>query len=262
MEAGKIKFMRLCHEELSREKVRDGIGLLAEKRLHGLLKRWIVDDPACHEVKVTGKGEKPRKFVADVLTSQGEIFEVQTGKLYPLHRKLAFYMEETEHPVVVVHPLYSIKYISWLDPETGEVTARKKSPLHETPLHALAELKPYIAYIGSPRFSLCLPLLEVDEYRFLDGWSRDKKRGSHRYELMPMALLDTCYLCTPADYASLFPESDTLHVPFTAKRFAKASRLRGYALYDALAVFEALGVIEKCGREGRAALYRKVSDGT
>ena len=257
MQAGKINFLRLLGEELSRQKVRDGIGLLAEKRLHGLLKRWVVDDPACHEVKIVGEGEKPRKFVADVLTPEGEIVEVQTGKLYPMREKLAFYMEQTSYRVTVLHPIYAIKYISWLAPHSGEVTARKKSPLHETPLHALAELKPFIPYLGNARFSLCLPALEVEEFRLLDGWGGGGKRGSHRFELMPLSLLDTYYFSTMGDYAALFPENEEFRAPFTAKAFGKTTRLRGYALYDALAVFEALGVIERCGKQGRATLYQK-----
>ncbi|MBE6604948.1 MAG: hypothetical protein E7639_04500 [Ruminococcaceae bacterium] len=257
MEMGKIRFMRIAGEELSREKLRDGIGLLAEKRLHSVLKRWVHDDFSCHEIKIEGTGTRPRKFVADVLLPSGEIYEVQTGKLYPMRTKLAFYMEETTHPVTVLRPLLAVKYVSWLDNETGKVTSRKKSPKKQTPLHALAELKPFLSYIGSPRFSLCLPLLEVDEYRLLDGWGKGGKRGSHRYELIPLALLDTVYLREKADYVALFPTDERLDRPFTAKTFGKVSRLGGYALYDALAVFEALDVIEKCGKEGRAALYRK-----
>jgi len=258
MEAGKIRFLRLVTEELSREKVRDGIGLLAEKRLHGLLKRWVAEDSTCHEVKIVGKGQKQRKFVADVLTPEGEIVEVQTGKLYPMREKLVFYMEQTAYRVTVLHPIFAIKYISWLDPHSGEVTARKKSPLRQTPLHALAELKPFVSYLGNPRFSLCLPALEVEEFRLLDGWGRGGKRGSHRFELMPLSLLDTYYFSTVGNYAALFPENEEFCAPFTAKSFGKVTRLRGYALYDALAVFEALGVIERCGKEGRATLYKKI----
>ncbi len=258
MEEGKIRFSRLLGEELLREKVRDGIGLLAEKRLHGLFKRWVVDDAACHEVKIVGRGERPRKFVADVLTPEGRIVEVQTGKLYPLHKKLSFYMEQTDHPVTVLHPIFATKYVSWIDRESGEVVSRKKSPLHQTPLHALAELRPFIPYLGTERFSLCLPMVVVEEFRLLDGWGKGGKRGSHRFELIPMELLDTYCLHTVADYAALFPEAEALNVPFTAKSFGRVSRLRTYAIYDALAVFEALGVIERCGKEGRATLYRKI----
>ena len=97
-----LSFARLCHEELSREKVREGIGLLEEKRLHSVLKRWICDDFETHEQKVPGRGEKSRKFVADVLTKSGEIFEIQTADLYPMKKKIEFYMSETDHPVTVV----------------------------------------------------------------------------------------------------------------------------------------------------------------
>ena len=256
MEAGKITFARLCLEELSRTKVRDGIGLLAEKRLHGVLKRWVWDDAACHEQNVPQRDGKITRFVADVLTPLGEIFEIQTGSLYPMQHKLAFYMEKTDFKVTVVHPLIGRKFISWMDPATGEVTTRRRSPLREDALTALAQLRPYVDHLGSPRFSLLLPQIEVDEYRLLDGWSRDKKRGSHRYELMPMALLDTFVLQDLQDYISLFPAE--MPQEFTAKAFGKQTRLRGYDLYNALAVFEALGVIEKCGKSGRATLYRKL----
>ncbi len=254
---GKAGFLRLCHEELFREKERDGIGLLAEKRLHSVLKRWLCDDFSCHEVSVFDKDGKKSRFVADVLTSEGTIFEVQTSKLYPMRKKLAFYMEQTDHDVVVVHPLMAQKYITWINTECGTASPRKKSPQHQTALWGIAELKPFLSYLGDPRFSLLLPLLEVEEFRLLDGWGKGGKRGSHRYELMPLSLLDACHLKAREDYAALFPENEVFSTPFTAKAFGKHTRLRGYALYDALAVFEGLGVIEKCGKDGRAALYRK-----
>ena len=138
MEAGKITFARLCLEELSRTKVRDGIGLLAEKRLHGVLKRWVWDDESCHEQNVPQRDGKITRFVADVLTPFGEIFEIQTADLYPMRQKLAFYMEQTDFKVTVVHPLIGRKFISWMDPATGEVTTRRRSPLREDALTALA----------------------------------------------------------------------------------------------------------------------------
>lgn len=255
---GKIRFLRLAHEELSRIKTRDGIGLLAEKRLHSTLKRWICEDTRCHEVKITGKGEKKRRFVADILTKNGEIFEVQTGKLYPIRAKIHFYMTETDYHVTLLHPLLREKWICWLNIETGEATARKKSPLHETALHALAQCKPFLPYLGTKRFSICLPALEAEEFRLLDGWGRKGKRGSHRYELIPLALLDTLSLKERTDYVALFPTDARLNTPFTAKTFGKIAHLKGYDIYNALAVFEGLDVIKKSGTEGRAALWQKI----
>ncbi len=254
--AEELSFERLCHEELSRKKTRDGIGLLEEKRLHSVLKRWLCDDFTAHEQKVAGRGEKKRKFVADVLTRDGRIFEIQTGKLYPLREKIAFYMEETDHPVTVVHPLVGEKHVCWLDPETGEMTARNKSPKKQTPLDALAQLKPFLPYLGSDRFSLLLPVIKAEEFRLLDGWGKAGKRGSHRYELLPTALIEVHRFTACADYLALLPADLPEH--FTAKEFGKLTRLRGFALYDALAVFEGLGALQKDGHRNRATLYRKL----
>ncbi len=251
--AEELRFSRLCHEELSRDKVRDGIGLLEEKRLHSILKRWICDDFTTHEQKVPGRGEKTRKFVADVLTHDGEIFEIQTGDLYPMRRKIEFYMTETDHTVTVVHPLIGKKQILWLHPENGEITPAR-SPLREGVLHGIAQLKPFLPYLATPRFHLVFPVIEAEEYRLLDGWGRGGKRGSHRYELLPRALTEVYRLSTREDFCAHFPE---MPAEFTAKEFGKSTRLGGYDLYDALAVFEGLGIIKKCGTRARATLWNK-----
>ncbi len=251
--AEELRFSRLCHEELSREKERDGIGLLEEKRLHSILKRWVSDDFETHEQKITGQGEKPRRFVADVLTKDDEIFEIQTADLYPMQKKIEFYLSETDHTVTVVHPLIGKKEILWMHPETGEIT-KARSPLREGVLHGVAQLKAFIPYLDTPRFRLIFPVIEAQEYRLQDGWGKGGKRGSHRYELLPRALIEVYRLSTREDFCAHFPE---VPAEFTAKEFGKSTRLRGYDLYDALAVFEGLGIIEKCGTRARAALWRR-----
>ena len=254
--AEELRFSRICHEELSREKVRDGIGLLEEKRLHSILKRWICDDFNTHEQKVPGRGEKSRKFVADVLTPNGEIFEIQTAALYPMRKKIEFYLTETDHNITVVHPLIGKKEILWIHPKTAEIT-KSRSPLREGVLHGVAQLKAYIPYLCNGRFHLVFPVMEAEEYRLLDGWGKGGKRGSHRYELLPRALVEVYRLSTREDFAAHFPK---MPAEFTAKEFGKSTRLGGYALYDVLAVFEGLGIIEKCGTRARATLWRKVEE--
>ena len=252
--AEEMTFLRLCGEELSREKLRDGIGLLEEKRLHSVFKRWVCDDFACHEQKVAGRGEKKRKFVADVLTHEGEIFEIQTAKLYPLAKKMEFYMQQTDHKVTVVHPLIQKKQIFWMQPDTGEIAKPTRSTLRQTPLHGIAQLRPFLPYLQTGRLALWLPAIEVEEYRLLDGWGKGGKRGSHRYELIPVKLFEVYRLQSREDYLAHLPE---LPGEFTAKEFGKLTRLRGYDLYNALAFYEGLEALEKCGKRGRAALYRR-----
>lgn len=253
--AEELSFLRICHEELSRDKARRSIGLLEEKRLHSTLKRWICDDFSTHEQRIEGQDEKKRKCVADILTKDGRIYEIQTGKLYPLAAKLAFYIEKTEHPVTVVHPLIGKKHVNWLDPHTGEVSARNRSPLREGPLCAIAQLKPFLPYLESGRLSVLLPVIEAEEFRLLDGWSKNGKRGSHRYELLPTSLLEVYRLCAREEYLAALPQA--LPATFTAREFGKHAKLQRHAIYGALAVYEGLGIVEKCGMLGKAALYRR-----
>ena len=164
-------------------------------------------------------------------------------------------MNETDHRVTLVHPLARVKYISWLNPETGELVKRNKSPFSETPRNGIAELRPFLPFLEDPRFSVLFPLVELEEFRLLDGWGRGGKRGSHRYELIPLSLYDTCMVTCGADIMAYFP--DGLPEEFVSKDFQKATRLAGYALYDTLAIYETLGAIERCGKRGNAYLYRK-----
>ena len=197
--------------------------------------------------------EKKWEKCYSVLTPDGEIIEIQTGELYPLARKIAFYMEQTDHRITLVHPLIAEKQISWLEPETGELVSRAKSPKKDSVLSGIALLKPFLPYLGDPRFTLLFPFVELEEYRLLDGYGKTRKLRSHRYELIPLALRDCASLCAREDYLSYFPTD--LPESFTAKVFAKHTRLRGYALYDALAVFEGLGAIARAGKEGRSTLF-------
>lgn len=253
--ADEIAFLRYCNEELSRVKTRDGIGMYEEKRLHSVLKRWLYDDFSAHEQKVTGKNEEKRKFVADVLTPEGEIFEIQTGDLYPLRDKIKFYLEKTDYRVTVVHPIIAQKHVNWLDPETGEIEKRNKSPHHETPLHGVAQLRHFAACLDHPRFALLLPVISAEEFRLLDGWGNGGKRGSHRYELLPTALLDVQRYTSSADYLATFP---ALPDTFTSKEFSKLTHLRGRLLYNAIALFVTLGGAVEDGKEGRAKRYRRI----
>ncbi len=253
--ADSLRFSRLCHEELSRAKARESIGLLEEKRLHSVLKRWLCDDFSAHEQKIEGRGEKKRKFVADVLTAEGQIFEIQTGSLYPLQKKIAFYLEQTDLDITVVHPLLGAKRICWISPESGEIVKQGRFFKKEGLPHGIAALRYLVEHLQNPRFHVLFPVIRAEEFRLLDGWSADGKRGSHRYELIPTELLDLYHLRSPADYAACLPDTPPT---FTASEFSRITHLRRYDLSFALTVFTAVGVLEKAGARGRATLYRRI----
>lgn len=254
--AGKATFYRIAAEELSREKARGSIGLLAEKRLHSVFKRWVTEDFACHEVRVRGENNPKRCAVADVCLPGGEIAEIQTGALYPLCRKTEFYLKETDCSVTLIHPVITEKRVSWISPEDGGVSAGRKSPKKETVLNTAGQLKPFAQYFETGRFEVWFPLIRAEEYRLADGWGRGGKRGSHRFERIPTELSEVVVLRGVRDLIPFLPES--LPRRFTAKEFAaRAKPLGGFALYDLLALLCAGGVLQKTGKEGRSNIYEK-----
>lgn len=231
------------------------IGVLGEKSLHSILKRFITEDESAYEVPIRSRsGEVVHKYVADVCT-ENKIFEIQTGGFYPLIPKISYYLSETDYDVTVIHPIPMIRYKSWIDPESGELKSRTRSPKIGRAEDALRELFWLREMLQSPRLHVTLLFLEEEEYRYLDGWSYDKKRGSNRCERVPIALLGRVDLASREDYAAFL--SPELPEEFVASEFGAMLGLRGRAVYAALRVFLSLGFFEENGLRGRSVLYRR-----
>ena len=250
------------------------IGTLREKRLHAAIKLYLCPDETCHERPVAdmlaaadsldGQGTTvaKRRMVADIL-ADGRIFEVQTGGFFPLKEKIAWYLTHTPCHITVVHPIPAVRYLSWINPEDGSIISRRKSPKRGRVKDVAKELYWLSEFIGDPRFTLRLLLIELEEYRMADGWSRDGKRGSNRYERFPTALLGDVTLSTPADYAAYFlpaalssPDADGVCPVFTAADYAKLTGIRGKATYSTIHLLERLGLIaETEERVGRSRAY-------
>lgn len=241
------------------------IGTLREKRLHAALKTYLCADETCHERPVADllcggadDDQKARRMVADILCD-GHILEIQTGGFFPLRDKVAWYLAHTPCHVTVVHPIAAVRYLSWINPADGTILSRRRSPKRGRVRDVARELYWLSDFIGDPRLSVRILLVELEEYRMADGWSHDGKRGSNRYERFPTALLGDVTFTTAADYAAYFlpttltiPDEDGAPVPFTTADYARATGIRGRATYGMLHLLERLGLIaeteEKVGR--------------
>lgn len=246
------RFARVCRDvtatPLPSDRAYEGeIGTYNEKRMHVILKRFVCEDESTHEIPV-GK-----RYIADILCD-GEIYEIQTGSLLPLKKKLGYYIENTDHHVTVVHPVAVEKRKIWIDTESGESHPTRKS--RGSVQDETAELVYISELISSGRVSVWLLLIGEEEYRFLDGWSRDKKRGSNRYERLPTEIFDEIALSVPEDYAVLLP--DGLPECFTAAEYARAAKQRmGRRVYMALAALTNVGVLENAPKRGRASVWKR-----
>lgn len=227
------------------EKKKGGIGELAEKSLHQLLKRCYASESAHQEVPLG-------RYIADVYDGE-RIVEIQTGGMARLLPKLREFL--TIAPVTVVYPMTRIKYLSWIDPETGELTKPRKGPKQGRPIEALHELYPLRELLLDPRLTVELLLFDLDEYRLLCGYSKDRKKGSVRSERIPRSLAGRYILREARDYAALLPSMELLPNSFTAAELRKAVKLQSRPTYSAIHLLETLGLLCAKGKQGRAMLY-------
>ena len=241
----KERFDLLC-KQTSLPQNRSGIGTLGEKTLHAVIKNYFEPDFGRHEVKI-------RCYVADIVNDCG-IIEIQTHGFQALRKKLETFL--TLRPVTVVYPIAQTKWLRWIDAESGEITKKRKSPKTGLPCDACFELYKIKQLLKHPNLRLCLLLLELEEYRYLNGWSSDKKRGSVRCERIPVALKEEIYIRTCADYACFLPEA--LPSPFTTKDFAKATKRLPSSAQKAVHVLHYLGVVRRVGKQGNFYLYETI----
>ena len=256
------RFKALCEMISEMELCGEGIGTYSEKRLHKTLKNFFCEDTDCHEVRIKPDGSIGDKgdsgkggYIADIFR-EGEIIEIQTGSFYSLKAKLKFYLEQTDYIVTVVHPIAAVKYLSWIDTESGSITSRRRSPKKGSVTDALPELYWLSDMLDNERLHFCFPILEIEELRLLDGWSRDKKRGSNRYERIPTALLDM--ECVPGQKVPLLIPEDLPH-EFTRSEFSKLTGLKGRKLYNAITLLCNVGSVEKGEKRGSKLVFcRKI----
>ena len=243
MELSRARFYRVVTEAAEEEHRRGGIGTYREKKLHLILKNCFEEDPACQEVPTAG-------FIADIRRGD-EITEIETAGFSGLCPKLAAYLPD--YRVRLVHPLAGKKYVSWIDPETAEISPRRLSPKKESAYDLLFELVRILPYVRDPGLRVLGPVLEVEEYRLADGWGRGGKRGSHRYERISADLCGIIELTTDDDYRRFIP--DSLPDAFTVRAFSEAARIGERKARAVMKVMERRGVLVPLGKAGRAMLW-------
>ena len=96
-------------------------------------------------------------------------------------------------------------------------------------------------------------LFRSDEYRLLNGWSKNKKRGSSRYDRMPIALYDEILIERKEDFAQFVPYE--IEEPFTVKEFAKTAGIHRELASVAVPLLMNMGILTRVGKRGREYIY-------
>lgn len=244
----KQKFEKICLELKTAARADFGIGTYSEKTIHRALKHFFCPDTDFHEV---GLGS----FVADALVGN-TIYEIQCAGLFPLKKKLAYYLDHTDKQIKIVCPVLTAKRVIWVDPADGSMSAPRKSPVGHGKMRVLPELIYLLEHLKFERVSLLIVGLSADDYKLLDGKGNDKKRGATRMERIPGELVYMETLSSKEDIASFFLPED-LPKEFVAADFSRLTNLRRRTLSAALKALCYLEIIEIIGKQKKAICYRR-----
>lgn len=239
-----ILFREACEKIIDIEREKNGIGTLREKTLHAVLKKYYEPNEEKQEIRIKG-------YVADIYGEDG-IIEIQTRGFNQLRKKLEVFLSLDK--VTIVYPVPHTKWLQWINQETGETSVKRKSPKTGSPYLIFPELYRIKEFLKHPNLSLCIPLINVQEYRLLDGWSQDRKKGSSRYDRIPIDLIDEVRIGSIEEYYKLLPLG--LEETFSTKEYQKAAKVSLKNAGIALNILFYIGIVEKVGKKGNLILYQ------
>ncbi len=240
------RFAECSAKALTTQRHQSGIGTLGERLLHLILKNFFEPDTDCQEQKVG-------RFVADIKNADG-ITEIQTRAFGSMRKKLTAFTKE--HHVNVVFPIATQKCIIKINPDSGELSERRKSPKHGKPWDILYELYALRPIMPLDNVTFTLVFCEMDEFRVTGIKSLGRRRNAVRYERIPTSLVDILVLETPEDMEVLIPPN--LGDSFSSAEFAKAAKMTPRTSGYAIRTLVSLGVIEHTETKGKAYIYKKV----
>ena len=222
-----------------------GIGRLSEKSLHKILKLYIEPDERCHEVEILGS-------YADVLNSDG-IYEIQTRAAWRLSAKLTKLLQISR--VTVVIPVITENRIRWLDKETGEISEGRKSNKTENFYTALGEIYQLREFLDKRNFEVRLIFLKTEDFRYLDGYDKTKRKGATKIDKIPTELVSEILLSSFEDYRAQLP--DTLCEIFLEKDLRRIAKYPARISSAVVGVLKRTDALRQVGTVGRAHLYTK-----
>lgn len=237
------RFQEVKEKMLGEQRLRASIGTLSEKTTHMILKNYYEPDVDKQEIPIGN-------YVADIFTGQ-EIIEIQSAGFGKLRDKLEAFLPE--YPVTIVHPIPHIKWLIWIDEETGALSTPHKSPKKGNVYDAFLELYRIRDYLADRHLTVKLLLLELEEYKLLNGYGKNKKIRASKYDRIPLNIIKEIVIERPEDLIQFVPLD--LEESFTKKQFAKAVHIDERMASLAIKLYQYYGMMEQVGKDGKAYLY-------
>ena len=169
-----------------------------------------------------------------------------------MKNKLAAFLEDFE--VTIVYPIALTKYLIWIDPNTGQVQPARKSCKKGHLYQVVPELYSIREYLSNPHLHFQICFIEMEEYKLLDGYGKDKKLKATKTDRFPTKLLGEFWMNTKEDMLSMLPME--LPETFTSKDLRLASGCNQEQAQILLTLLHRENLIERCGKQGRYYQYK------
>lgn len=222
------------------------IGTLSEKSIHSIIKRYIEPNIEYHEIKVGN-------YIADI-KKDNQIHEIQTQNFKKLVPKIDYYLENTIK-TTIVYPLIERRYINWVNPTTQNIEERRKSSHIGVIQDMFKELYWIIDYIKNPLIELDIILIDVEEYKYLDGYGQNSKRRATKIDKVPTVIKETIKIKSVNDLKIFIP--DTLkEKEFTSADYIKHTKCNKRWVGSGLKMLREYNIIKIVRKEGNKFVYR------
>ena len=216
--------------------------MLAEGPLHAALKALLASPGDRVEVPVG-------RFVIDLVRSDGELVEVQTGGFGALGAKLDALLDD--HRMRIVYPVAAERRIIRID-EHGQVLGTRRSPKRATAVAVFDRLVAFPSLLTHPNLTIEVLLLREDHVRG-PGPTTTRRRTRDPGQRRLVDVLDRITLRTTEDILAVLPPLPP--EPFTTRELADVLGCGTVLAQRTLYCLRAVGIVDAAGKRGRAPLH-------
>jgi hypothetical protein len=220
------------------------IGTLQENSLHAALKTWYAQPGDQLESVVDG-------YVIDLVRGD-QLVEVQTAHFSAIKRKLVKLLEN--HPVRLVYPIPSEKWILRLSGDGETVLGRRKSPKRGRVRDVFQELVRIPKLVQHPNFTMEVILIREEVVWREDGRGSWRRQGRSIADRRLLEVMSRFMFTRPDDFRVFLPVD--LPQVFTVRDLAKLTEQPRYLAGKMVYCLREMGVIELVGKRSRALAYQ------
>ncbi|HEY9053682.1 MAG TPA: hypothetical protein VIO60_02560 [Rectinemataceae bacterium] len=229
-----------------------GINLYSEYSLHDALKRLAAGSGGRIEATIEGR-------VADALTADGEIVEIQTARLGSLQDKVEFWTGRG-YRVRVQYPLAAHTTIVKVSQKTGEALSERASPRHKQLWDAFGELVRAPGMLSTPGLVFEILFVKIREFRIqLETPERRGRfmRGTRTEDRVLESVLASKRFSSSLDWLELLAphEGAEPRYPLSAASLAESLGIGVGVARKVVYSYARAGLLEPYGKLGRTRLY-------